>query len=398
MLNDIKTPNNWRKKSKPADSPTIEQELGEAFDEPGPKRPKSKNPLRRFSNWWSGLNRNWRFGILALSLLIFGAISLGIYYFSLNQADPTIEIGRSTPPKPTTVASPLTGVQVAPELAQRPVTGIMIENSKDARPQSGLNDAGVIFEAIAEGGITRFLALFLEGQPAYVGPVRSLRPYYIDFGAAYGAAIAHVGGSPDALSQIRDGGRDLDQFFNSGAYWRVSSRRSPHNVYTSFERLDSLNQKKGYTENRFTPWARKKEAKLATPTARVIDVNISSALYNSHYDYNVASNSYLRSEGGQPHIITVAEQDSAGKQINPKSVIVLVVPYSTSGKYSIYNVNSGGAAYIFQDGGVMIGTWAKPSRDSQFTFTDANGQPIAVNPGQSWIALVATADRVAYAP
>ncbi|MCP5939883.1 DUF3048 domain-containing protein, partial [Klebsiella pneumoniae] len=84
-------------------------------------------------------------------------------------------------PKPTTVANTLTGLQVAPDVNQRPVTGVMIENSTDARPQSGLDQAGVVFEAIAEGGITRFLALFQDTQPDYVGPVRSSRPYYVQW-------------------------------------------------------------------------------------------------------------------------------------------------------------------------------------------------------------------------
>jgi hypothetical protein len=104
----------------------------------------------------------------------------------------------------------------------------MIENSPDARPQSGLQDAGVVVEAIAEGGITRFLTLFQESQPQYIGPVRSLRPYYIDFAAPFQAGIAHVGGSPEALSRVRNGSyRDLDQFFNSAYFSRISARPAP---------------------------------------------------------------------------------------------------------------------------------------------------------------------------
>ena len=398
MPSDIRFPSRPNKKSVTRKPPTAEQELAAAFDSPSPKKLKRPSLLQKFTSWWSGLNRNLRFGIIALALLVFGAIATGIYYFNQPQSDPSIEFSRSTPPKPTTVASPLTGMQVDPELAKRPVTGIMIENSIDARPQSGIHEAGVVFEAIAEGGITRFLALFQETKPQYVGPVRSLRPYYIDFAAAFQAPVAHIGGSPDALNQIRSGGRDLDQFFNSGSYWRVSSRRSPHNVYTSFERLDALNQQKGYTSSQFTPWPRKAEAKLATPTARVIDVNISSALYSSHYDYDAASNSYPRSEGGQAHISTGAEADKSGQQIKPKVVIVLVVPYGLSGKYSVYNTNAGGTAYIFQDGGVTAGTWSKADRNSQFVFKDANGQPLSLNPGQAWVTLVANPEKVTYAP
>ena len=398
MPSDFRSPSRPNKKSANRKTPTSEQELAAAFDVAPTKRLKKPGILQKFTSWWSGLNRNLRFGIIALALLLFGAVALGIYYFNQPQSEPSIEFTKSTPPKPTTVASPLTGVQVDPELAKRPVTGIMIENSIDARPQSGIHEAGVVFEAIAEGGITRFLTLFQETQPQYVGPVRSLRPYYIDFASAFQAPIAHIGGSPDALSQIRNGGRDLDQFFNSGSYWRVSSRRSPHNVYTSFEKLDALNQKKGYTSSQFTPWPRKAEAKLATPTARVIDVNISSALYNSHYDYDGVSNSYGRSEGGQAHISTSGEADKSGQQIKPKVVVVLVVPYSLSGKYSVYNISAGGTAYVFQDGGVTVGTWSKADRNSQFVFKDANGQPIGLNPGQAWVTLVANPEKVTYAP
>jgi hypothetical protein len=398
MPDNFRLPGRPNKKSATSKPPATEQELAESFGTPPAKRLKKPGILQKFTSWWSGLNRNVRFGIIAAALLLFGAIAVGIYYFNQPQADPSIEFTRSTPPKPTTVASPLTGVQVDPELAKRPVTGIMIENSIDARPQSAIHEAGVAFEAIAEGGITRFLTLFQETKPQYVGPVRSLRPYYIDFAAAFQAPIAHVGGSPDALSQIRSGGRDLDQFFNAASYWRVSSRRSPHNVYTSFERLDALNQQKGYTSSQFTPWPRKAETKLATPTARVIDVNISSALYNSHYDYDGASNSYARSEGGQPHISTSAESGNPSQQIKPKVVIVLVVPYSLSGKYSVYNTNAGGTAYVFQDGGVTVGTWSKADRNSQFVFKDANGQPLALNAGQAWVTLVANPEKVTYAP
>src|SRR5262249_44865010 len=158
-----------------------------------------------------------------------------------------------------------------------------IENSDDARPQSGLQEAGVVYEAIAEAGITRFMALFQETGPQYIGPVRSLRPYYIDFAAPFQASIVHVGGSPDALAQVTSGGfRNLDQFANGGSFWRISTRYAPHNVYTAFARLDALNQSKGYTSSKFTGWPRKKDKKLALPQATAIDIRVSSPDFYSH--------------------------------------------------------------------------------------------------------------------
>lgn len=358
-------------------------------------------PLRRPHFFWR-LSRRQRIISAGASVLFFGAVLSGFFIFfphsePVTKPQPLKVVAE--PPKPTTVASPLTGLQVQPEQAKRPVTAIMVENSMDARPQSGLHEAGVVFEAIAEGGITRFMALYQESQPPYIGPVRSLRPYYIDFAAPFQASIAHVGGSPEALQQVRSGGfRDIDQFFNAGAYWRSPARIAPHNVYTSFQRLDQLNAAKGYSGSQFISWPRKEDKKLAAPSASKIDVNISSALYNSHYDYDPATNSYLRSEGGRPHFSTVSAEDGSGQQIRPKVVIVLNVPYSISGKYSVYGLNGQGDMFVFQDGGVTQGVWSKADRHSQFVFKDAAGNPLALNAGQAWITLSGRPGAVTYAP
>lgn len=362
--------------------------------------------FKRFWAWWTGLGRNTRFGIIAALLLLFGAGSIGWYHFIQPDSAPSILIHKNPPPpKPATVASPLTGLQVAPVLAARPVTGIMIENSTDARPQSGLQDAGVVYEAIAEGGVTRFLALFQDSQPQYIGPVRSLRPYFIDFAAPFQASIAHVGGSPDALSEVRSGPyRDIDQFFNSGAYWRSGSRPAPHNVYTSFARLDGLNQSKGYTSSSFTSWPRKADKKLAVPTAKSVNLTMSGPIYNVHYDYDATSNSYLRSEGGAAHMDFVSSDDKAGVQLKPKVVIALAMPYSygaldaSGAYYSQYADTGSGTAYIFQDGGVIPAVWSKAGTSDQISFKDSAGAPIKLNSGQTWLTLVKTTGDVSYSP
>jgi hypothetical protein len=307
----------------------------------------------------------------------------------------------SASPKPNTVASPLSGVQVSPDLAKRPVTGIMIENSPDARPQSGLQDAGVVYEAIAEGGITRFMALFQDSRPSYIGPVRSLRPYYIDFGWPYQASIAHVGGSPDALSQIRSGGfRDLDQFFNSGAYSRIGSRTAPHNVYTDFNRLDQLNQSKGFNSSNFTPWPRKDDKPAATPTDAHIDVRISSPIYYSHYDYDKASNTYNRSEGGKPHVQVTSANDRSGTLIHPKVVVAVAMSYGVIDRagHSNYGVTGSGPIKVFQDGTVIDGTWSKSDRSDMFHFKDSSGSPISLDAGQTWVVAVSGLNEVSAAP
>lgn len=363
----------------------------------------------RFWRWWLKLGRNERFAIIAAALLIFGAAAIGWFYFVTAGSNPKIVSYSShhkpQPKPPPTVASPLTGLPIDPALAKRPVTGIMIENSDAARPQSGLQDAGVVYEAIAEAGITRFLALFQEAQPQYIGPVRSLRPYYIDYAAPFQASIVHVGGSPDALSEVQNGSfRNLDEFANSGGFSRISSRYAPHNVYTGFAKLDALNQKKGYTSSLFTSWPRKADKKPAVPAAKTIDFAISSADFYAHYDYDAASNSYMRSEGGAPHLDLVSGADKSGVRLHPKVVIGLVVPQGrgalddSGAYYTDYSTEGSGPAYIFQDGGVVIGTWQKASTTSQLAFSDAAGLPIKLDAGQTWLTLVGGANKITYKP
>lgn len=403
------------KKPKPTQNATVTEPDNVpdiVIDESGGQPAKQRKVLiaphkhfKRFWLWWLKLGRNERFAVLASLLLIFGAGALGWFYFIQPTSNPQIFIHKN-PKKPQskaplTVPSPLTGLQVDPALAKRPVTGIMIENSDAARPQSGLQDAGVVYEAIAEGGITRFLALFQDAQPQYIGPVRSLRPYYIDFAAPFQASMVHVGGSPDALSEVRNGQyRDLDQFFNSGYFTRISTRAAPHNVYTSFAKLNALNQAKGYTSSLFTVWPRKADKKLATPTAKTIDFAISGVDYNVHYDYDATSNTYSRSEGGQPHIDLVSASDKAGVRLQPKVVIALVMNYGLAAdrKHSVYADNGSGAAYVFQDGGVTIGSWTKAGTTSQIAFSESDGTPLKLNAGQTWISLVSAANRITYKP
>lgn len=351
----------------------------------------------RLRSWWGGLNRNARFGILSLAVLIAIGGAIGIYNFTKPSSQTDISISKNKKAK-TTGASPLSGVEVELPLTQRPVTAVMIENSPDARPQSGVQDAGVIFEAIAEGGITRFLSLYQEGQPSYIGPVRSLRSYYIDWATPFDASIAHVGGSPDALSQIRSGGKDLDQFFNAGSYWRQTNRIAPHNVYTSFEKMDALNKSKGYNSSKVQSWPRKIDQPLAAPIAKSIDINISSSLFNSHYDYDAASNTYFRSEGGQKHYVITSAQDSPGTQLHPKTIIALVMSYGieSDGQHSFYSTTGAGDVLVFQDGYVTKGRWYKPDRATQYKFTDANGATIKLNAGQTWVVAVQDSTRASY--
>jgi hypothetical protein len=383
----------------PSPDPELSDEDKElASDKPKVSSPATKNPFKKLARWFKGLTKKQKVIFVLVIVIILGGLSFGLVK-ALSKKPATVvqksEEKKPEPPK-TTEPSKLTGVTVPIDMNKRPVTGIMIENSPEARPQSGLKDAGVVFEAIAEGGITRFLSLFQEGQPDYIGPVRSVRPYYLDWLEAFDAPIAHAGGSGDGLAKLKaDGVRDLDQFANGNAYMRVNNRAAPHNLYTTMAKLDELNKSKGITSSNFEGFARKPEAASATPTAKSIDFSISSALYSVHYDYDQASNSYKRSEGGKPHMDL-----KSNSQLQPKVVIADVMTYgiAPNGVNSTYGTIGSGKAYIFQDGIVTEGIWSKSSSKSQIVWKDAAGNVIKLNPGQTWITAVNNNPSVSYKP
>lgn len=363
---------------------------------------KFKTFLAGIKPWWKDRSKKQKILIAVASLLLVILLGAGGYLVfgrskPVPKAAPVVAKEEvKEPPKPTTEPSHLTGVHVPPEYNLLPVTGVMIENSPDARPQSGLTDAGVVFEAIAEGGITRFLALFQEAQPDYVGPVRSVRPYYLQWLQAFDAAVAHVGGSPEALAKIRNEGlRDLDQSFNGGSFQRISGRYAPHNVYTSLGSLIALGRTKGYNSSSFTGFTRKADKPVPPSTARSIDLAISGPLYNVHYSYDAATNSYQRSQAGTPH-----KDERSGKQISPKVVIALVVPQGINpdGVHTSYATLGSGTVYIFQDSIVTHGTWSKSSDKEQLKFVDDNGSPVSLNAGQTWITVVGATTSVTFAP
>lgn len=351
-------------------------------------------PDRRFwKNWtWSTLAQKLRHDkgalnfAIAIGLIVLSGAGLMVWLNSVT-IDYTGDNSVVTKKDPV-YYSPLTGLKVKDEAATtRRVTAIMIENSTDARPQSGLKQSGVIFEAVAEGGISRFLVLYQQERPGLVGPVRSLRPYYVEWAAPFDASVAHVGGSYRSLQMIRSGkyGADIDQFFNPAAYWRATDRYAPHNVYTDFAHIDSLNKSKKLTKSSFTGFKRADEAKVEKPNARSIDMGISSGSYSVHYDYNAKANHYARSQGGQPHT------DREKGRIAPKVVIAMMVDMKRGfedGYREQITTSGSGQAFVFQNGTVIKGKWTKKNAKGQIIFTDQAGEEVELVRGQTWITAV----------
>jgi hypothetical protein len=346
---------------------------------------KKPNIFRRLGHWI----KHHRTTSIAIAGAILVLIAASIAFLLLSQKPeqtPAYALPKKPTPKPV-YYSPLTGEKVTDEAAtKQAVTAIMLENSPDARPQSGLKQAGMVYEAIAEGGITRFLTLHQQDKPQMIGPVRSLRMYYVDWLAPYQASVAHVGGSAASLAEVRNGQyRDIDQFFNGAYYWRATDRYAPHNVYTSFEKLDELNKSKGYTESKFSGFPRKDSKAAKELTASNITIDFSGPSYNTTYTYDKKNNRYNRFLASEPH---TDREDGA---ITPSVVVALKVDevrvLEDGYRESIATIGSG-QAVIFQNGTAKEVTWHKPDRFTHITLTDAAGKDVPLARGQTWIAAV----------
>lgn len=305
--------------------------------------------------------------------------------------------------------------------------GIMIENSTDARPQSGLSKADIIYEAIAEGGITRFLAVYYCQDAEVVGPVRSARTYFVDFLSEYGSfpLYAHVGGAntdgpADAIGQIGQYGwrlnNDLDQFGTGNVtignkstlvYLRDYDRMgrtvaTEHTMYSSTTKLwEYAKQERNLTnenedgeswDENFTAYSIKEDLDVAKrPTTQAISFNFWDGYsdYAVDWKYNKSTNSYLRTNGGQPHTDL-----NTKKQLSVKNVVVLFMKESRANDgyegnlHMIYGTKGTGDAKIFIDGKEIDGTWSKKNRTAHLFIKDENGNDIEFNRGQIWFSVV----------
>lgn len=366
--------------------------------------PNSDNPptsKHGKQHWWKKLSKKQWIIIAAVATVLIGGGVASYFIWFHHPAKPVVKQAVKKPvvkPAPVQPTSTLTGLPISDaSINKKQVTAVMIENSTAARPQSGLDKAGLVFEAIAEGGITRFTALYQDTSTDYLGPVRSVRPYYLSWLMGFDAAVAHVGGSGEALNDIKVWNvKNLDQSYNSSFFTRITGRVAPHNVYTSIANLNALETKLGYNSSSYTGFPRKKEVPSKAPTATSIDLAISSYDYHAHYDYDAASNSYKRSEGGKPHM--VVDKSGAQVQLSPKVVIAMVVPRNLQADdlHNNYKTLGSGHVFIFQDGISAQGNWTKDSNTGQIKFTDADGQPFSLNPGQTWITAVEANNLVSY--
>jgi hypothetical protein len=325
--------------------------------------------------------------IILVSILTAG----GIIWYMLSK-DIVFEAPavKTNPLRETRVEAPLTGELVDPNIAARRVLAVVIENHPNARPQSGYNEADIVYETLAEGGITRTLALFHSKDSSEIGPVRSARDYFIEWLSGFDAIFAHVGGSSTALATISSAKiPDLNQFSNVSYYWRSNDRYAPHNVYTATEKLFAA-AKANQLSTTIAPKAfvfKEDLVEAERPVEQNVNVYFSGPLFQVSYKYDPKTNTYARSNAG-----VAAKDKITGIQISPKNVIVeytTVVPYvNAAGEQAVRIGTTSGKGVLFQDGKATSITWYKPSRSERTVYKDTSGFEIKLNRGQTWIETV----------
>lgn len=297
---------------------------------------------------------------------------------------------------------------------RRPLA-VMVENHTDARPIHGISRADVVYEAVAEGGITRFMAVFLCQDAGDIAPIRSARTYFIDWLSEYNALYSHVGGAntpgpADALGQIREYAiMDMDQFgLSFPTYWRGTDKLAPHNVHSTTKKLWEAAEKKGFTakdENgkdwieNFVPWKFKDEASLESRGNQkpiIVPFWTQGVDYTVTWQYDKTLNVYKRYHG------QTAQEDPTTKEVlSAKNVIVqLQTERNANDGYPdghlLYGTTGSGNALIFQNGQVIKAKWNKKDRSTRTKFTDAKGQEIELVRGLTWIQTIPLENEVEY--
>ncbi len=312
-----------------------------------------------------------------------GLAALFVFYYFDQSANIT---DLSSPTVKPVVAYPrlIDGVLVEDESkVSSAVAAVMIDNHFDAWPQVGLDQAAVVYEAPVEGAISRLLAIFsLDDNSPKIGPVRSARPYFVDWADEYGASYWHSGGSPEALQKLQSSGiTDVNEFYNGSYFYRDKRLYAPHNLFTTSDHLNNYYQDHDLSlVPTFRPWQFVEASPLITPVTTQISFNYSpSSTYQIIWRYDVQSNTYQRSQGDNPvwsasnviwQFADIKTIDAIGRQ-----------KITTSGQ---------GRAIIVNNGDKIEGSWKKNMADRRTIFYDQNNQEIKLVRGSTWVEIVPT--------
>ncbi|MEG1537940.1 MAG: DUF3048 domain-containing protein [Clostridiales bacterium] len=336
----------------------------------------------------------------SVALLLMAMLVAGFTFSSCHQSYPPVvtgddvgDFGKPSAPAPEPIYNPLTGLEI-PAAIQSRVVVVSIDNLKPARPQSGLTQADIVYEVPAEGGITRYQALFYGQRPERIGPVRSTRPYIVDIARGWQALYVHCGWSEDAKKYLQSNVVDyLNELTYSKYFKRDKSRRAPHNLYTSAENIyQFLTEKEKQTVQEVKPFSfYAPGALIAGEAAETIHFNYPTV--KNRYEYHETDGLYYR-------YVNDGEQRDANNEMQIACANILVQKVTSTvldnaGRLKV-DMTAGGEAMLFTGGKVQIGTWQRAGLDSNTLFLDAGGQEFKLSPGQTWVQICDQQSKIEY--
>ncbi|MDR2183903.1 MAG: DUF3048 domain-containing protein [Clostridiales bacterium] len=338
--------------------------------------------------------------------MAFAACGGGVQADMLPEETPPVATPAPTPPIPEPepviespppghVFSPLTGLYIREEAANRRPFAVVINNERQAMPQSGLMQADIIYEVLAEGSITRLVAIFQDFDAEMIGPIRSTRHYFTYFALDHGAVMVHHGGSTAGYAAIRnrripavDGMR-----FDGTVFWRDIERRRTrgleHSSYTSAENLLDIADRLNFDmEARENPGIFNFFEDLTAPAPRNLAQRVIVPFHGNNitaFEYNPEDNLYYKSIFGEPHMDAAVDA-----QVAVSNVLVKITGMSVidgDGRRNVVMVGSG-EGYLATHGTFSRVTWQRDDAAGPTRWYDEDGEPLTVNRGRTWISVI----------
>lgn len=304
--------------------------------------------------------------------------------------------------------SPFTGLAVDdPGLLDRMPAAVKISNSPIARPQSGLSKADVVIEHLAEGGITRFTAIFHSQEAARIGSVRSARLIDLEIPALFGAYLVYSGAHPE-VNRLIDGSDFADRTMSDErqdpGFYRldIPGRTYEHTLFTDSELLQQYAADKGWTTPpRHRGWQWSERPPRLAQRARSITIPYSDEYSDVSYQYDPEAGAYLRSVLGEPHVDDLTEEQLAADNVAVlyvNHVPTLFIEDALGNQSAEIQLWGQGRMQLFRDGTVQEGLWLRPRREDPLLFVDQAMQPLQLKPGNVWIQIVPLDMAVSSAP
>ena len=288
-------------------------------------------------------------------------------------------------------------IQIVDEDSKSRPYAVMINNHHDAWPQCGLQDAYLVYELIAEGGITRMMALYKDQDTAKIGSIRSARDYYIDYAEENDAIFVHWGGSPQAYSRISTRGiNDIDGIALEGTVFfrdKTLKRDYEHTGFTSMANVKAYAEKKGFTRDT-------NKDLLLNYSVDEIDLSnmegieaansiniVYSTYHTTSYEYDAENKVYKRSMSGKANVDLITGEQYTAKNIITYKVTNGTISNDEKGRQELENVGTG-TGYFITDGYAAEITWEKDSRSEQTVYKyKSTGEEIVVNDGNTFIQI-----------